>query len=248
MRSMRASVKLLHIYILAHFEVNFYAEKNLVLLIPLATRTLWRQGFNERLSVQKMQHDLWRIMSKLQNECQHRMDLIDRREDGDTLKCSKCMMYAPFAVESKNNQITEKLLTVMEDLGVSKTELANRLGVNRARVTQMFKSDTNWSISTILKVADVLDCEIQICPRVSSTFGGQGEAAYSPAASPQTFDRAKLSRECVEFNCQDCLYRALNGNKCECDCHAEQPLESAVADDFNSSAASKDGSFLERFG
>jgi transcriptional regulator with XRE-family HTH domain len=221
----------------------------MVLLISLATRALRRQGFNERFSVQEMRNGLRRIMSKLEIECQHKMDLIDRREDGDTPKCSKCMMYAPFAVESKNNQITEKLLTVMEDLGVSKTELANRLGVNRARVTQMFKSDTNWSISTILKVADVLDCEIQICPRVSSTFGGQGEAAGLYAASPQPFDRAKLSRECVEFNCQDCLRRAVNGNWCKCDCHeVKQPLENAVVDDFNSSAASKDGSFLERLG
>lgn len=38
--------------------------------------------------------------------------------------------------------------------------------------------------------------------------------------------------------------KALN----ELECEETQPLESAVAVDFNSSAASKDGSFLERLG
>ena len=49
---------------------------------------------------------------------------------------------------------------------------------------------------------------------------------------------------CITKVTDDSFRKILN----ELDCEEKQPLESAVADDFNSSATSKDGSFLERLG
>lgn len=62
----------------------------------------------------------------------------------------------------------------------------------------------------------------------------------TPVCEDYTFDRLKLSSECLEFNCQDCLCRAVNGKSCECDCHKKQPLESSRADVHFSSASSKE--------
>lgn len=61
----------------------------------------------------------------------------------------------------------------------------------------------------------------------------------------------------LHFDCSGSVIDDTDGNfkhrgECFCKCHSpqkeRQPLESAVADDFNSSAASKDGGFLERLG
>lgn len=81
--------------------------------------------------------------------------------------------------------ITENFLIAMKDLGVSKAELAKRLGVSRASVTQMFRKDANWQISTIEKVAEVLGCEVEIMitPACLSTLAGGKEGAVRPCSA-----------------------------------------------------------------
>jgi len=62
---------------------------------------------------------------------------------------------------------------------------------------------------------DVAQCSLETKERPGGCLRGM------PVCEDYTFDRLKLSRECLDFNCQDCLYRAVNGKDCECDCHRE---------------------------
>ena len=50
-------------------------------------------------------------------------------------------------------QVTLHIEKLMEDAGISKAELARRLGVNRAYITQLLDGQTNM---TLKKVADVM--------------------------------------------------------------------------------------------
>ena len=50
-------------------------------------------------------------------------------------------------------QVTLHIEKLMEDQGVSKAELARRLGVNRAYITQLLDGQTNM---TLKKIADVM--------------------------------------------------------------------------------------------
>jgi DNA-binding Xre family transcriptional regulator len=81
------------------------------------------------------------------------------------VSCADVSYFSALFIGESNymdDRIKVMFLTTMKDLGINKTELAKRLGVNRARVTQMFTTDTNWSISTIEKVAEALGCEIHL--------------------------------------------------------------------------------------
>lgn len=46
-------------------------------------------------------------------------------------------------------RVTEDILVAMEDLGITKTELAKRLGISKPRVTQLLGGSSNMTIGTL---------------------------------------------------------------------------------------------------
>jgi len=50
-------------------------------------------------------------------------------------------------------QVTEDILVAMEDLGISKAELANRLGKSKARISQLLGGNSNMTIGTLSDIA-----------------------------------------------------------------------------------------------
>lgn len=50
-------------------------------------------------------------------------------------------------------RVTEDILVAMEDLGVSKAELANRLGKSKARISQLLGGHSNMTIGTLADIA-----------------------------------------------------------------------------------------------
>ncbi|MCR4330833.1 MAG: helix-turn-helix domain-containing protein, partial [Patescibacteria group bacterium] len=53
-------------------------------------------------------------------------------------------------------RVTEDILVAMEDCGVTKAELANRLGKSKARISQLLSGDTNMTIGTLSDIAFAL--------------------------------------------------------------------------------------------
>ena len=50
-------------------------------------------------------------------------------------------------------RITEDILIAMEDLGITKSELANKLGISRPRISQLLRGSSNMTIGTLSDIA-----------------------------------------------------------------------------------------------
>lgn len=74
------------------------------------------------------------------------------------------------AISSFTNDIARR----MADQGVSQSELARRLGVSRARVSQLMRHTSSPTLRTMVEVAAALGCDV------------------SPGVAPSGFRRPKL--------------------------------------------------------
>lgn len=57
-------------------------------------------------------------------------------------------------------EITEALYVRMEDLGLTRKEFAERMGVSPARITNIFRGKGNFRLGTLVEAAHALDCEL----------------------------------------------------------------------------------------
>jgi len=64
------------------------------------------------------------------------------------------------AAVSKKLSITNRLLDMMEEQGVSRTELAKRMGVQPSRVTAMLSGTNNLTIDTLVRAGMALGAEL----------------------------------------------------------------------------------------
>lgn len=63
--------------------------------------------------------------------------------------------------------LNEKIIAKMEELKISRAELAKRLGVSKAFITKLLNGNPNMTIKTIVSIALALDCKLyqDIYPR-----------------------------------------------------------------------------------
>jgi transcriptional regulator with XRE-family HTH domain len=104
-------------------------------------------------------------------------------------------------LDSTNYQVEDLVLTLtgeflrqMELTGTSRSELANRLGVKPPRVTRILQGNDNFTLRTVVHVADALGCRLvfTLAPCGAKTAwlhyfdGGRAEAttARVPTAAP----------------------------------------------------------------
>lgn len=68
-------------------------------------------------------------------------------------------------------EIGEKVTQRMAELGLSRAELARRLGTSPAYVTKILRGSTNFTLATIVKLGRALDSEVrfELTPRGSTT-------------------------------------------------------------------------------
>jgi len=50
-------------------------------------------------------------------------------------------------------RVTEDILIAMEDLGISKSDLARKLGISKSRISQLLKGNSNMTIGTLSDIA-----------------------------------------------------------------------------------------------
>jgi transcriptional regulator with XRE-family HTH domain len=58
--------------------------------------------------------------------------------------------------------INEEIVAQMESKGVTRTELARRLGVDKSYVTRMLNGMPNMTLKTLVSVASALDCQVSM--------------------------------------------------------------------------------------
>jgi len=71
----------------------------------------------------------------------------------DCGKCEKGPRARDLARGSYLFRVTEDVLVAMEDLGVTKSELARRLGKSKPRITQLLSGSSNMTIGTLSDIA-----------------------------------------------------------------------------------------------
>jgi transcriptional regulator with XRE-family HTH domain len=66
--------------------------------------------------------------------------------------------------------VTEQIVERMQELGISKSELAKQIGSSPPYVTKLLRGGTNFTLESMVKVADALDSElkVKIEPKVSA--------------------------------------------------------------------------------
>ena len=50
-------------------------------------------------------------------------------------------------------RVTEDILVAMEDLGISRSELAKKLGISKSRISQLLRGSSNMTIGTLSDIA-----------------------------------------------------------------------------------------------
>lgn len=75
-------------------------------------------------------------------------------------------------------RVTEDILVAMEDLGVTKAELAKRLGLSKPRITQLLSGGSNMTIGTLSDIAFELGLNLD------KTFQEYSAQRYSLDTSP----------------------------------------------------------------
>jgi len=64
---------------------------------------------------------------------------------------------------------TEQVVASMEAQGISRAELAKRLGVSKAFITKLLNGNPNLTIKTMVSLAKTLDCDLSIDLHISPT-------------------------------------------------------------------------------
>jgi transcriptional regulator with XRE-family HTH domain len=83
-------------------------------------------------------------------------------------------------------EFTEELTRWMELQGVSRKELAERIGSSQPYITKVLKGDVNFTLASMVKLARALGAElrIQLTPQTRSANGDQGAAAQEEPEEP----------------------------------------------------------------
>lgn len=90
-------------------------------------------------------------------------DLLGQLDDLVSDESSQAEYRHEIAISAFTNDVAR----VMTDQGVSQSELARRLGVSRARVSQLLQHASSPTLRTMVEVAAALECEVSpvVAPR-----------------------------------------------------------------------------------
>lgn len=67
-----------------------------------------------------------------------------------------------FKLETLEIVLTERILEIMEQKNISRSELAEKLNVSRAAVTKLLKDGSNLTLKRLIGIAFALESEIEI--------------------------------------------------------------------------------------
>lgn len=59
-------------------------------------------------------------------------------------------------------KLINTIYSYMQDKKITFAEIARRMAISRASVSQMFSGSVVWSLATLIKVCDVLDLDFEL--------------------------------------------------------------------------------------
>src|SRR5205807_259539 len=66
-----------------------------------------------------------------------------------------------YRAEGASIEFTNAMLTRMRQMGVSRSKLASKIDVNPAYISKILRGDTNFSLETMVKIANALDSDFR---------------------------------------------------------------------------------------
>ncbi len=89
-------------------------------------------------------------------------------------------------------RVTEDILVAMEDLGITKSELASRLGISKPRISQLLKGSSNMTIGTLSDIAFELGLNLD---KTFKVYSAQRYLLDGEQARSQSFAAKRAKRE-----------------------------------------------------
>jgi len=89
-------------------------------------------------------------------------DIKLKTEEWFTKQLEKYEDDLEFRMEGLILDFTEKISIKMSELNINRTEFAQRLGVSKAFVTKLLNGNPNLTIKTMMSIADVLNCDLNL--------------------------------------------------------------------------------------
>ena len=63
------------------------------------------------------------------------------------------------------HDVAVRMRDLRQELGLSVTEVAHRMGVSRQRISALERTARNWTVATLLRLSDALGVELEIVLR-----------------------------------------------------------------------------------
>lgn len=67
-----------------------------------------------------------------------------------------------YKVENVIIELTEQIVDMMKTIGISKSDLALKMGATAPYITKLLGGKTNFTVESIVKVADALNCDVEV--------------------------------------------------------------------------------------
>lgn len=74
----------------------------------------------------------------------------------------EAQQHDDFWIEAVILEITEAVVRRMDELAMSRSELARRLGTSPAYVTKILRGSANFTLASIVKLARALECDVSV--------------------------------------------------------------------------------------
>lgn len=94
-------------------------------------------------------------------------------EQGQLSERAGAFSSVDYQVEDIVLSLTSEFIDCMKREGVSRAELARRMGVQPPRITRILQGNDNFTLRTIVSVADALGCRVAFAVAPSDTETGR---------------------------------------------------------------------------
>jgi transcriptional regulator with XRE-family HTH domain len=108
--------------------------------------------------------------------------MSDRGQDGFSRRAAEARGSGDYQIEQVLDSVTEDIVDRMLELGLTRKDLADRIGVSPARVTRLLRGLNNFTVGTLVEVSRALDCDLSVA-LVPHQAGSPATYRLSPALS-----------------------------------------------------------------
>ena len=100
-----------------------------------------------------------------------------------------------YKTEAAVLEFTEELVSRMKDRHISRADLARKIGCSPAYVTKILRGSTNFTLETMVKIADVLGCKVRTHLQADGMHTRWFDLGESLQGSPAAFKTGKDLRD-----------------------------------------------------